>query len=893
MGGAIERSVLEEEVFARLPREAAELVAQLLLEAGDEASKALSRRLSDRLGFSLSAAPPGAGVFGGLPFFPVEERKRKPPNLAACRPLDPDEIGDWFREGGRLSDLPGFERRPEQEALAKAVADAFSGGRHLAAEAGTGIGKTMAYLVPAALWSLRCDVPVVVSTNTKNLQEQIFRKDLPAIAARLRAPMRFALVKGRSNYLCLSRLERLADRRDAELSQGELPALAQAVVWAFLTPDGDLAAFDPPVPPDAPPGPRLAERLASNADDCRGRKCPHYRRCFLQRARALSLAADVVVTNHAVFFSEPPDRPLALPRAAQVVFDEAHNLEDAATAHFSREFTPRDVRDLARRLHRKGRGGRGRGAGAAATGALPDLERALLAPAADGAPPELRTALFGGVADARGALEAATLSAQRYFLALGALPPPGENALRLVPAVLAGRAWAETVPLLQRLQDDLFRLSEALGGLARGLVPPPGAGETLPFAVPEAAPAPDAPDAPRAPRSLREIDQRDLGDRGAKKEAAPLSDLGVPAELAQRVETAAAGAKGLLETLDFLASAQDREWTFWISAQRAPAAGTRRRGPGPGPAAVGSLHAAPVEVAPFLASSVFGKLDSAVLCSATLTVGGKPDFLAGRLGLDRVDPDRLSTLFLGSPFDYARQCLAAVASFLPAQPAGPAGETSDGPFAQAFARLVEGLSRAARGRTLVLFTSYRAMETCARLAGPGLEGAGLRLLVQGDGASRETLARRFREQAKPTVLFGTDSFWEGVDVMGEALSCLVIAKLPFDAVGDPVVAARCERVRENGGEAFHDYSLPAAVIKFRQGFGRLIRHKSDRGCVVVADTRIATKNYGGAFRKSLPAELRAFPDEASLLAAVADFLAAPGAGGAGRAGDCPAPALLV
>lgn len=842
----LEKSDLEEEVFSRLPREAAELVAQILLEAGDEASRALSRRVTERLGFSLSSAPPGSGPFGGIPFFSVEDRKRKPPNLAACQPLDPDEVASWFREGGLLSDLPGFERRPEQEALATAVADAFSGGRHLAAEAGTGVGKTMAYLVPAALWSLRCDVPVVVSTNTKNLQEQIVRKDLPAIAARLRAPLRFALVKGRSNYLCLARLERLLDRREAELSQDELPALAQAVVWAFLTPDGDLAAFDP----------ALADRVASNADDCRGRKCPHFRRCFLQRARALSLAADVVVTNHAVFFSEPPDRPLALPRAAQVVFDEAHDLEDAATSHFSREFTPRDVRDLARRLHRAGRRGR---RGAEASGALPELERALLAPAAQAAPSELRTALFAGIADARGALEAAKLSAQRYFLALGALPPPNDNALRLVPSVLSGRAWAETVPPLQRLQDDLFRLSEELDNLSRGLVPPTGAGEKLPFNG----------DCPQ----IQNSNFPTLRTPRENKEAVSLTDLGVPAELAQRVEAAAAAAKALLETLDFLSTANDAAWTFWVAAERAPA-GHRR---GPRATAAGSLHAAPVEVAPFLAKSVFDKLDSAVLCSATLTVGGKPDFIAGRLGLDLVDPDRLRTLVLGSPFDYARQCLAAVAEFLPPQPAGPAAETSDGPFAAAFARLVEGLARAARGRTLVLFTSYRAMETCARLAGPGLEDAGLRLLVQGEGASRETLARRFRAQEEPTVLFGTDSFWEGVDVTGDALSCLVIAKLPFDAVGDPVVAARCERVREKGGEPFHDYSLPAAAIKFRQGFGRLIRHKTDRGCVVVADTRIVSKNYGAAFRKSVPAELRRFPDEEDLVAAVEAFL-----GGSGR-----------
>ena len=422
------------------------------------------------------------------------------------------------------------------------------------------------------------------------------------------------------------------------------------------------------------------------------------------------------------------------------------------------------------------------------------------------------------------------------------------------------------MPPLQRLQDDLFRLSEALDGLARGLVPPASADEALPFTASSQV----RKFAGSQVRRNDGLENAAAGDR--------IAVPGVPPDVAQRIEAGATDAKSLLETLEFLASAQDREWTFWVAAHREPAPPLRRGG-GPGgrrrragPAAIGSLHAAPVEVAPFLVRSVFDKLDSAVLCSATLTVGGKPDFLAGRLGLDRVDPDRLATLFLGSPFDYAKQCLAAVAGFLPPQPTGPAGETADGPFAAAFAQLVEKLARVARGRTLVLFTSYRAMETCASLAGPGLEAAGLRLLVQGEDGPREALARRFRAQAEPTVLFGTDSFWEGVDVMGDALSCLVIAKLPFDAVGDPVVAARAERVRENGGEPFHDYSLPAAAIKFRQGFGRLIRHKTDRGCVVVADTRIVTKNYGGAFRKSLPAALATYPDEASLLADVAAFL---------------------
>jgi ATP-dependent DNA helicase DinG len=255
-----------------------------------------------------------------------------------------------------------------------------------------------------------------------------------------------------------------------------------------------------------------------------------------------------------------------------------------------------------------------------------------------------------------------------------------------------------------------------------------------------------------------------------------------------------------------------------------------------------------------------------------MSVSGSTSYLAHRLGLDLLEPDRIAECRLGSPFDYARQCLAAVPAFLPPQAAG--GDAEEGAaFVDAFGGLLARLAAIARGRTLALFTSYATMLAVAQRAAPDLRAAGIRLLVQGSGPSREALTADFRDEAAgPAVLLGTDSFWEGVDLIGDALRCLVIAKLPFDPPDDPLVDARSERVEQGGGSAFRDYAVPNAVIRFRQGFGRLIRHRTDRGVAILADTRLYTKGYGAIFRRNLPAEPRRYDDEQDLLADVAGFL---------------------
>ena len=787
-----------------LPPEAVEVICQLLSAGSDDALKALSAELARSQAFALTARPSldesGDALFKSIPPHHFVYPKRELPNPVEYRQIPADDVGRWFQAGGEFERaVPDFEYRPEQHQMAVAVAEAFNGQRHLVVEAGTGIGKTIAYLVPAVLWSIANKVPVVVSTNTKNLQEQIFTKDLPAIARVIRAPFKSALIKGRSNYLCLSRLEQLLSHREAELAEDQLLPLAHLCAWLFRTATGDLSELDGSA--------EVSDRLASTPEECRGRKCRHYNRCFLQRARNLSINADVVITNHSVFFSEP-DKPLALPKTAQVIFDEAHNLEEAATRKFEREVTAYSFNGTLRKLHHASR--------RRESGLLHRLRELLFANNfLDAA--EARDALYERLGAAIKHADKLRLSSRRFLKGVAGLPRKEESVMRLRPAVHASFAWSEIVPLLQTAQDDLYALTaelEKIQDLCKG---------------PEDAPA-------EAVAALPE------------PVADAIRELGVLLSALHE----------LADNLEFTTAIADRDWVYWAAVSRDYDGKP-----------IGGLHAAPIEIAKFMAETVFAKKESVVLCSATMNVSHSPAFIAHRIGLDLVEPDRVTSLCVGSPFDYRRQCLAGVPLFLP----DVAGSHPDaeGDYTAAFAAFTGRLAVLSRGRMLVLFTSYRMMMTCAERLRADLADQGIRLLVQGGGQSREHITSLFREDA-PSVLMGTDSFWEGVDLIGEALSCLVIARLPFDAVNDPVVSARSERVAENGGDAFREFALPNAIIKFRQGFGRLIRHKEDRGVVVVTDQRIFTKNYGGSFRKNLPAELVQYADEATLLAEAARFL---------------------
>ncbi len=812
---------LDDLTSLELPRDAAEVICQLLSGSHDESLKQIAKRISKARTFILTAelAESGEALINALPSRHFAYPKRELQNPMEYTQLDPMSVGAWFRPNGEFHRaISDYEYRVEQNEMASAVADAFSTQRHLVVEAGTGVGKTMAYLVPSVLWTLANKVPVVISTNTKNLQEQIFHKDLPAIARIIRMPFKTAIIKGRSNYLCLKRFAYLLQHREVELSEEQLLPLAHVCAWLFKTHSGDLSELEF--------GHSLADKLASTPEDCHGRKCPHYSRCYLQSARNESLNADIVITNHSVFFSEP-DKPLALPKNAQVVFDEAHNLEEAATRKFLREVTSYSFYNVLRKLYLASR--------RKETGILSRLRSALLSNNFLTSA-EARDALFEKLDAAIKHTDAVRTSGRRFLRSLADIPRKEESVMRMRPQFTESNAWLDVVPLLQKFQDDLYALVTDLEAISKV------------FAGNET-------DAPSQEMSGQKQIASAFSGRSADE--SPSSSSAV-AEFGRELSVVVNGVIELSENLNFITSVSDRDWVYWIAISKEYDGKL-----------VGGLHAAPIEIAKFMADAVFDKKESVVLCSATMNVGGSSKFIAHRIGLDLVEPTRVMSLCVGSPFDYPRQCLVAVPMFLPN--IADARENGESDYTAAFADFTAELAGVTHGRMLVLFTSYRMMMNCAERITETLSRAGIRLLVQGVGHSRERITQMFRED-HPSVLMGTDSFWEGVDLIGEALSCLVIARLPFDAINDPVVSSRSERVAENGGDSFRDFALPNAVIKFRQGFGRLIRHNDDRGIVIIADQRIFTKNYGATFRKNLPSELLKYEDGKTLLIDAARFL---------------------
>ena len=752
--------------------------------------------------FALQSSQRGeAGGYKWLDTFPATVRKVERPALPPhedCERLDPEAAAAFLGPGGALAKrVPGYEPRPGQIQMLKAVAEAFNTGRHLVAEAGTGIGKSLAYLLPAALWAKLNDVPVVVSTNTKNLQTQLVEKDLPAVLGMLGdfhggvddEPLKAAVIKGRGNYLCLRRFAQLLESGQFELSRPELRLFAQTLCWAGLTPDGDLDALVGGASID----PAFLSNITCSSEECAGRSCRHYRRCFVQKARERSLRANLIVANHSLVFSElGSEIPVSLPVHAQVVFDEAHNLEEAATSFFTLEFSPSKLATLLKRLALK----RGR---KNSQGALIQLQRRLDKGAVCPREPH-RTLLQSAIDKALDAVSDVRERGTAVFEKLHRLAASDGGAVRYGAGSLSNSQWAAVREAQEAFKDAVDHLVELLDAIG-DVIAKSRADDELDLA------AGDTVDLAGARTAL--VDFRDMAEH--------------------------------------LLAADDDSYVHWVEHAF-------------GNAALGQACAAPINVGEFLAKNLFAKRQSVILCSATLSVGGRFDYIASRLGLDRVDRARLQFCIAPSPFDYVRQCALLLPSFLP-EP-----EAQDRSYVTELADLVVRLADKYGGRTLCLFTSYRMLKECARLCEEALQERGIRLLVHGESGSRNFLTRVFR-QGDRCVLFGTQSFWEGVDVVGDALSCVVVARLPFAAVGDPVVSARCEQIEKEGKSSFFTLSLPAAVLRLRQGFGRLIRHRNDRGCVVIADTRLVTKGYGRQFLNSLPSPLRRCPDAETLLSA--------------------------
>ncbi len=751
-----------------------------------------------------------------LPDVPQGGPKCRMPAHEDCTPLDADSVAGHLAAGGTLGSMPGYEARPGQLDMTRAVTRAFNAREHLMVEAGTGVGKSLAYLVPAVQWSFVNDTPVVLSTATRNLQSQLISTDLPRAAQTLgtdAAKFRATLLKGRSNYLCLRMLGEYMQSGYWTLSEDEKAAFGNLVEWLHQTQDGDLDDFGDE---------QLRGKLACPPEDCAGRACPFRNKCFVARARARALQSHVIVVNHALVLAEATSAAGGiLPAYGRLVFDEAHNLEDIATDFFSYELSRPVLSHLLGKLARTSRSRRGP---SRTRGLLGSVERLLQRgvfrnPSIAEEVRELVTRAHVQVRFAQQEGETLLSVSERLFapamdssvIRYRCQPQRQYSRLGLFTDY-SGNEWNEDdlVAAQVKFEDALAKLQAILVGLVQLL-------------------------------------------RKAESDTASFEDLAVQAEML------AASFTGFILESKFILKANDPARVYW--AERCPGNPRAHQQP------YIRLVAAPLSVGPQMLRYFYEPKDSVVLCSATLRAGDKFDYMARKLGTALVEGGRVRALVASSPFDYLRQSLVLATDSLP-DPAAP-----DGRYAPALAPFLCDLFRTTAGRGLVLFTAYEMMHAVAEVARPLFADAGIDLIVQGEGISREAMVAALKLAGqKPVVLFGAQSFWEGVDVPGSALSCVVLARLPFPQVGEPIVEARCDQIKEDGGTPFRDYMLPEALIRFRQGFGRLVRTKRDRGVVVVADSRIVAKNYGALFRRAIPASVHAVSSLSEVLGRVSAFM---------------------
>ncbi|MDA1185434.1 MAG: ATP-dependent DNA helicase [Acidobacteria bacterium] len=658
-------------------------------------------------------------------------------------------VREAFSETGPLSRVfDGYEPRDGQRRMAEAVASIVDTGGTLLAEAGTGTGKTLAYLIPAILSGRR----VLVSTGTKNLQEQIFFKDLPALREALGASFTATLMKGRANYLCLHRWAIYRDGVEGSTSAaGRLIDTSDRVLlpiidaWAKETETGDRAELR-----DLPEQLPFWSDIAATADTCLGADCPSYNDCFVTRMRQRAAESDVVIVNHHLLCADAAVRQSdygeVIPFCPTLVVDEAHQLEDVATQYFGKSLSAYRIDDLVRDGERLTTGRDWRNGADELTRALARVN-------------DRCRAFFRGLAHA----------------------PRG------------GGGQDSRVRYTADSLDDHFEAGMALAGALEGLE------ATLALAQPPSAGA-------------------TVGDEGA---AAPDSDEAVAA-LRRRADE-------LKADLRFLMRAADPDFVYYIEMRGGAGSAGRDAN-----ANRLFLRASPVDVSRIAREVLFERMRTVVLTSATLAVDGSFEYLKGRLGIGHADELRVA-----SEFDFAEQALLYMPKPLPSPKTAA--------FAEAAAREIVDIVTRSRGRAFVLFTSYAVLRTVQPVVEMALSYP---ILVQGT-APRTDLIERFRETPN-AVLLATASFWQGVDVVGEALSCVIIDKLPFSSPGDPVIAARMDAITAAGGNPFEDYQVPLAILALQQGLGRLIRHRTDRGVLAVLDPRLRTMGYGRRFLASLP-----------------------------------------
>jgi predicted DnaQ family exonuclease/DinG family helicase len=748
------------------------------------------------------AASEDAPIGGGLRTSRGENlfKREKEENTSSVEPtyreIDLDDVARCFGpEGPFAKETAGYEHREQQVEMATAVGEAFNKGRILAVEAGTGVGKSLAYMAPAIKYAAENHARVVVSTNTKNLQEQLFAKDLPQLAHTLDETFQYALLKGRGNYICMNRWSSAMANLDAALTIDERIAALPLVIWSARTETGDIAehgGFDP-----ARAG-SLWAKVCSESGFCRSQKCKTNGRCYANNVRKRALKANIVVVNHSLLFSDISTENGILGEYEHLIVDEAHNVERVAAQYLGRELNIWRVKNLCDQL---------RSPGLTNTGTLPALKHWMNL---GGLQDQEVKGFETGIGSAEAAIEDLWMNTQAFF-----------QHLTEVARSKSGSSGQRYTEKLRYKPDDapFAEVMETLGTFSEA--------------------------AQIAGMQLHKLSNwmKDLKD-----DAFPNQD-DIKTELDARVTDCAE----LLDDIGDLTEPKYEGWVYWMELPyREESADTR-------------LFSAPLRIAEQLEAKLYEKMHTIIFTSATLGIRGRLIYFLRRMGLEGANEERVRSLCLGSPFDYEKQALVCTASFMPSP--------KDAEFQTAVDEVVRELAVEVNRGTLVLYTSYSMLNKTYGALKLDLSSRDTLLLGQGKDGSRQHITERFKEN-RSSVLLGTDSFWEGVDLPGDSLQILGIVRLPFAVPSEPLVEAQMEELQKQGKDPFIHYSVPEAILKFRQGFGRLIRNATDRGVVIVLDNRVSTSRYGKAFLESLPAPSRAFASRDEMISTIRDWFAA-------------------
>lgn len=729
--------------------------------------------------------------------------------------LQTEKILKIIQADGILSrSFKGFEPRAQQQSMMTNIIDAYNQNHITLIEAGTGTGKSLAYLIPALIWAAKYSERTVISTNTITLQEQLIQKDIPHLLEALNLKLKVVLVKGMNNYICLRKLE------DAHMELHLFPSdehteIEKIEAWRQTAVEGSRSEM-PFVP-----SPAAWDRVGAESEACPHHECPHYQKCYFFKARKQAQDAQLLVVNHHLLFSDLMRRAeqdnysevAVLPTYKRIILDEAHHIEDIATEYFASRLSRLDLMRILGRLAADKH--------SPAQGKLPLLKEKIYSIFRKGHPtsvgkiislltidlPALRHSLNDKIHQAFDCFAHFINSIKQPFNGfLEESSTPSEQKLRLLDEHLGYFKWKEEVlPHAKSLMEALKQYQQVIHNLEA---------------------------------DLKSIDH----DRLHEQTKSIRFDIQA---FAGRLDVAISLLK------NFFSQSTNPLKVRWIETQILKTLVNVQ------------LIDADLDVSKALADFLFSKFPTIVLCSATLTSNQQFHFIRQRLGLQpKYLPQRIVTEHIyDSPFDFRRQAILAVPTDMP-PPTHP-------DFNEIAYENIWKAVEVSHGQTFVLFTSYAMLQNCYDVLSKRLETHHYPVFKQGDD-NRQALLNKFKT-TKRAVLFGTDSFWEGVDVVGDALRCVIIVKLPFKVPSEPIIQARTEAIIARGGDPFYEFAVPHAIVKFKQGFGRLIRHRWDRGCIICLDTRLVIKGYGKLFLNSLPPCEKAFMNGERLWPKLADF----------------------